>query len=72
LGVVGAFIGRACEDTAKWIIFGWRSKRIDWDRVVAKHVESISLIGDPRTGPINIADDLGLELALDDGPSEKN
>lgn len=72
LGVIGAFIGRACEDTAKWLIFGFRSKRVDWDAVVAKHVESVALIGDPRTGPINIADDLGLELALDDDEAKAN
>jgi len=72
LGVIGAFIGRACEDTAKWIIFGYRSKRVDWDAVVAKHVESVALIGDPRTGPINIADDLGLELPLDDDEVKAN
>lgn len=61
LGVLGAFIGRAAEDTVKLIVFSWRSRRINWDTVVDKHLESVALIGDPRTGPITIGDDLGFE-----------
>ncbi len=71
LGVVGAFIGRAAEDAVKLTVFSFRSRRINWDTVVTKHVESVALIGDPRTGPIVIGEDLGVELAFGD-ESEKN
>ena len=37
LGVVSVFIGRACDDLAKMVVFGWRARRLKWGSVVAKH-----------------------------------
>ena len=71
LGVIGAFMGRAAEDAVKLAVFSFRSRRINWDTVVTKHVESVALIGDPRTGPIVIGEDLGVEMAFGE-ESEKN
>jgi len=62
LGVIGAFVGRAAEDAVKLAVFSFRSRRISWDRVVSKHLDSVALIGDPRTGPIVIGEDPGIEL----------
>ena len=62
LGVIGAFVGRAAEDAVKLAVFSFRSRLISWDRVVSKHLDSVALIGDPRTGPIVIGEDPGIEL----------
>jgi hypothetical protein len=34
--------------------------------VVTKHVESVALIGDPRTGPILIGEDPGIDVDFSD------
>lgn len=54
LGVLGAFIGRGAEDITKWLIFAWRAKKIQWDQVARRHLESVMPPQDARTGPISI------------------
>jgi len=54
LGVLGVMVGKGLEDTLKMLIFGWRSRRVAWDRVVQKHEDSLITPGDIRTGPITL------------------
>jgi putative MATE family efflux protein len=54
LGVLGVMVGKGLEDTLKMLIFGWRARRIAWDRVVEKHEDSLITPGDIRTGPITL------------------
>lgn len=53
LGMLGAVIAKGGEDTLKWLIFAWRGRRIAWDRVLTRHRDSLTTIGDTRTGPIS-------------------
>jgi putative MATE family efflux protein len=54
LGVLGVLVGRGVEDTVKMLVFGFRARRIAWEKVMRTHQDSLMTPGDIRTGPITL------------------
>lgn len=54
LGMLGAVIGKTVEEIVKMIVFGFRSRRIQWDDVARRHEDSMMTMGDIRTEPISV------------------
>jgi uncharacterized membrane protein YhfC len=37
MGIYGVFLARIIEEFAKWVIFAWRMRRINWDKLASTH-----------------------------------